>query len=221
MPYQDLPDSLDDLLLPLSQDTAADMFVLGTQESTSSRYIQCIIWARNSFNLHALKYVCTIVGHTCTDLKLNNKNVWTALVDCINCVLYLKSSVALHVPYSIRMPRHILLVSIPSILWCGSLPNMHCPLHWASIEVDKIVSKLTESILLCICACTDVHVLWFFGCMSTIGESGKCWFSRHWGRLTCLSSRPPWGSSTSSCSCAGISSGSAQVLLQESIAYYM
>lgn len=34
---QDLPDSLDDLLLPLSQDTAADMFVLGTQESTPLR----------------------------------------------------------------------------------------------------------------------------------------------------------------------------------------
>ena len=34
-----LPDSLDDLLLPLSQEVAADMFVIGTQESTPSRYV--------------------------------------------------------------------------------------------------------------------------------------------------------------------------------------
>ena len=34
-----LPDSLDDLLLPLSQETAADLFVIGTQESTPSRFV--------------------------------------------------------------------------------------------------------------------------------------------------------------------------------------
>ena len=32
-----LPDCLDDLLLPLSHHTAADMFVIGTQESTPSK----------------------------------------------------------------------------------------------------------------------------------------------------------------------------------------
>lgn len=34
---QDLPSCIDDLLLPLSHDTAADMYVIGTQESTPSR----------------------------------------------------------------------------------------------------------------------------------------------------------------------------------------
>lgn len=34
---QELPSTLDDLLLPLTQDMAADMFVIGTQESTPAR----------------------------------------------------------------------------------------------------------------------------------------------------------------------------------------
>jgi len=34
---QELPNSLDELLLPLNYDVAADMYVIGTQESTPSR----------------------------------------------------------------------------------------------------------------------------------------------------------------------------------------
>lgn len=34
---QELPTNLDDLLLPLNHDTAADMFIIGTQESTPFR----------------------------------------------------------------------------------------------------------------------------------------------------------------------------------------
>ena len=34
---QDLPPCLDDLLLPTSHEQAADVYVIGTQESTSSR----------------------------------------------------------------------------------------------------------------------------------------------------------------------------------------
>ena len=61
-PPQDLPESLDDLLLPLSQDTAADMFVIGTQESTASR------WAWHSPQLHhmlLLLYMCADVSGKC------------------------------------------------------------------------------------------------------------------------------------------------------------
>lgn len=35
---QDLPPCLDDLLLPTSHEQAADVYVIGTQESTSSRW---------------------------------------------------------------------------------------------------------------------------------------------------------------------------------------
>ena len=35
--HQDLPACIDDLLLPLSHDIAADMYIIGTQESTPSR----------------------------------------------------------------------------------------------------------------------------------------------------------------------------------------
>ena len=36
---QELPESLDDLLLPLSHEVAADMYVIGTQESSPSRLV--------------------------------------------------------------------------------------------------------------------------------------------------------------------------------------
>ena len=67
---QELPESLDDLLLPLAHDVAADMYVIGTQESTPSRQV-----------LQLYMSICTMYCMCCKH--------YTDLLPHCDCVLLL------------------------------------------------------------------------------------------------------------------------------------